>query len=251
MGICCSWPVERIVVSQFHTSGAPRVESQAAQILKTNYYSLKQYASLFCDTGLFTWRWHNQFQAGQLPQQWQEIQNTKRDITSPSFLAAANGDGAGAKGGNWQYLVQSVRFWWITQEYIRRQRRTYTSKRGLICHHQRLEITMTREAFYQPSKFESVQYFCQYLHICTYEVTGNKLKCATWHLADWPRCTGRIWSLWLAVLESETEDYFSIDSSSPRAWYNLPSLCAPLLEEQVLVCYHLSICWGNYQVYCH
>ena len=149
MGICCSWPVERIVVSQFHTSGAPRVESQAAQILKTNYYSLKQYASLFCDTGLFTWRWHNQFQAGQLPQQWQEIQNTKRDITSPSFLAAANGDGAGAKGGNWQYLVQSVRFWWITQEYIRRQRRTYTSKRGLICHHQRLEITMTGEAFYQ------------------------------------------------------------------------------------------------------
>ena len=131
MGICCSWPVERIVVSQFHTSGAPRVESQAAQILKTNYYSLKQYASLFCDTGLFTWRWHNQFQAGQLPQQWQEIQNTKRDITSPSFLAAANGDGAGAKGGNWQYLVQSVRFWWITQEYIRRQRRTYTSKMGL------------------------------------------------------------------------------------------------------------------------
>ena len=119
-------------------------------------------------------------------------------------------------------------------------------KKGLIRHHQRLEITMTREAFYQPSKFESVQYFCQYLHICTYEVTGNKLKCATWHLADWPRCTGRIWSLWLAVLESETEDYFSIDSSSPRAWYNLPSLCAPLLEEQVLVWYRLLICWGKH-----
>ena len=37
-------------------------------------------------------------------------------------------------------------------------------KKGLIRHHQRLEITMTREAFYQPSKFESVQYFGQYLH---------------------------------------------------------------------------------------
>ena len=74
-----------------HTSGAPRVESQAAQILEITIIGWS--FTLFCD--MFKW-WRDQFQTGQLlPQNWQEIQYTKRDmITSPIFLAAANGDGA-------------------------------------------------------------------------------------------------------------------------------------------------------------
>ena len=86
----------------------------------------------------------------------------------------------------------------------------------------------------------------------------------TWHWADWPRCTGHTWSLWPAVLVSETgqEDrimflmisvlkynfLFMIFPLTHVVCCYIPFLCAPPVVEQVLVWYCLLICWRNNQI---